>query len=663
MSDSAESPVQGVQRAPAKTPLFQIGRLEVGNLEVLFLLSLVGSAATRFYPFPVIVELILLGLAAGLGVAVTARLMKTAIRQLIWRLRNRLIVAYIFIGVIPVMATFALAAGAAYYLLGQVGAYLVHAELERRLNALDGAAHSLARAPVERREALRERIDGFYRERFPGLEILIADKDRMPPAAPPPTWGEIKGIVVKDGYLYAWARALNGDAQVTLTAPLTRRWLADLTPDLGGVSVIHFPDPSTNRIRSITMKPHPPAPGEDDDPPVVPPAANRFDVDLRAAVAIPVALWESPQSLERSLLAMHSRVSALMRILLLDKQTAGAAESWLVLLAVGFLIAQILSVRTGVSITRRITEAVNALYEGTERVMRGDFSHRIAVRGNEQIAELSSSFNRMTENLEHLLVVAEEKERMQAELEIAREVQKQLFPRSSPGLESLDLRALCNPARMVSGDYYDYQGIGGGCIAIAIGDVAGKGISAALLMATLQSSLRTQLRTAQESAGCGDGVEHNLSPSVLVSRLNVQLYADTAPEKYATFCFAVYNDSTGILTYTNAGHLPPLLVRRGEVSQFEINGMVVGAFPFAKYNESSTKLEQGDLVVFYTDGIVEPENEFGEMFGEDQLKQVLLRSADLNTDQILSAVIDAVGKHTGSPELQDDMTILVMRKS
>ncbi len=260
----------------------------------------------------------------------------------------------------------------------------------------------------------------------------------------------------------------------------------------------------------------------------------------------------------------------------------------------------------------------------------------------------------MTGNMERLLVVEKERERLHAELEIAREVQNQLYPRKVPALESLGLTATCSPARMVSGDYYDYQQVGNHQVATAIGDVAGKGISAALLMATVQSSFRSQLRATS------DGL--TVSTSTLVDHLNQQLYADTTPEKYATFYLGVFDDGSSTLTYPNAGHLPPILVRNGQAQRFEVNGMVVGAFPFARYGESQIRLEPGDLVCFFTDGISEPENPYGEMFGEERLIELLIRNAHLEDSKIIECIMDSVREWTGSDELQDDMTLLLVRK-
>jgi sigma-B regulation protein RsbU (phosphoserine phosphatase) len=217
---------------------------------------------------------------------------------------------------------------------------------------------------------------------------------------------------------------------------------------------------------------------------------------------------------------------------------------------------------------------------------------------------------------------------------------------------------------MVSGDYYDYQLVDGK-LALALGDVAGKGISAALLMATIQAAMRMELRASSEApASSLDNTMNGLrfSTARMVSELNQQLYATTSPEKYATFFFAIYDEATGLLTYTNAGHLQPVLFRDGVATQLEVNGTVVGAFPFSKYEESKLELRSGDLLVCYTDGITEPENEYGEMFGEERLIELVAKNSDRDEAQIIQSVMERVREWTGVPELSDDMTVLLARK-
>ena len=215
---------------------------------------------------------------------------------------------------------------------------------------------------------------------------------------------------------------------------------------------------------------------------------------------------------------------------------------------------------------------------------------------------------------------------------------------------------MCNPARMVSGDYYDFMALPNDALAFAIGDVAGKGISAALLMATIQSTMRTQL-----SANNGDG-PHRFSAAKLVATLNRQLYATTAPEKYATFYFAMYEEATHALTYTNAGHLAPILMRGNDLQMLDSTGTVVGAFPVAVYEEKVIQLERGDVLLAYTDGIVEPENVYGEMFGDERLKDLLIKYQKADSSELIARTMEAVVHWTGAGELQDDMTMVVARR-
>ena len=177
--------------------------------------------------------------------------------------------------------------------------------------------------------------------------------------------------------------------------------------------------------------------------------------------------------------------------------------------------------------------------------------------------------------------------------------------------------------------------------------------------------MRTQLTAGmpvQAAVGATNGGGPRvLSTAELVSQLNKQVYANTSPEKYATFFFGLYDDETRMLTYTNAGHLPPVLMRHGKPELLEVTGTVVGAFPFSPYGEKTIQLRAGDLLVAYTDGIVEPENEYGEAFGDDQLFDLLGRHADRDANDIIARVMEAVELWTGSSELQDDMTVLVAR--
>ena len=612
------------------------------------------------------------------GIAVAIRLAAFAVRRAIWQLRNRLYVTYVFIAFVPIILILILAQLGASFAAQQIGVYLVNSELDRRLKSIQGPARAIMGARASARPEIVARTGFILSDRFPGVEILVRDgaaEHRFPAAStlePPPSgWSRGHGLVVKDGHFYAWDLDTRDDVKALILAPITRTFLLNLVPGLGSIDLVWFPDPLLDPRRPAPRAEAFDNPGAERTagaPPAIPEAANAFDRLVLWATPVPAAVWDSPGASANYLLSVRTRVSTIIGIVFRragDQEPQGLLLLLYVFIAL-FLVVELVSFIIGVSLARTITTAVQALYDGTVRVKEGDLSHRIPVKGNDQLADLAVSFNTMTENLQRLVAVEKERERLHSELEIAREVQDALHPRAVPRLRTLTMTAACNAARIVSGDYYDYQMIGAARAAIAVGDVAGKGISAALLMATIQSSFRTQLRACvQAAAAPGGGALATMtavSTSALVTQLNQQLFDNTAAEKYATFFYAVYDDETGLLTYTNAGHLPPLLVRDGTIQPLEINGMVVGAFPFARYGESAIQTQPGDLIVCFTDGVTEPENEYGEMFGEDRLGQLVLKNHERPEDEIIQSVIDAVGEWTGSPELQDDMTLLLARR-
>ncbi len=571
------------------------------------------------------------------------RLVRRVMRRAIWRLRNRLVVAYLFIAVVPIVLTLTLAGIAAYAIIGQVAVYLVDNELTRRVNFLGGPAENLIRVPPANREVFVTRFAPLIQSRFPEFAILIRDRTevRYPPGAaiesPPPQWKQANGLVVKDKRLYAWAHAQTPEGEITILAPVTHELLSQLIPGLGDVDL----GPYTVQARQSN----------------VPPKQNAFDLEVPFVYPMQIRSWASPDTTLNGYLLVDTRFSAVLGTVFGQRmQWSDTAQTLFVAVAILFLLGELASLIAGIRLSRTITGAVHELYQGTMHVKEGDFSYRIPVQGDDQLAELSSSFNTMTDNLRRLIVVAKENERLQSELEIAREVQAQLFPKAVPSLRGLKLAGVCNPARMVSGDYYDFLSVSDKVVAFAIGDVAGKGISAALLMAAIQSTMRTQL------TGVNGARPARFSTASVVATLNQQLYASTSPEKYATFFFALYDDQAHALTYTNAGHLPPFLQRGGDVLKLEPTGTVVGAFPMARYDEKTVPLEPGDILVAYTDGITEPENVYGEMYGEDRLKDLLLRYAGADTPELIARTMEAVVQWTGSSELQDDMTMLVARR-
>ena len=638
---------------------------KLGRIEKTFIL-LVVLAVVLAYAVPASLVGLLATFAAWIaGFIVAIRLARTGVRKLIWRLRNRLIVAYAFIAMVPIVLILALVLVSTYGLTGQIAIYLINSELDRRTSILKGSAATILETPAERRPEVILRTHDFTQRFFPATEILVREEGeyRYPPSAaisaPPAAWKDANGIIVKDAQLYSWAHARSGKTEVAIMAPLSREFLSTLLTGIGQVN-LDFSE-SGGGLRS--------APAGAAFRARIPPKNNSLDIQVNWGSLVPVMFWNSPGAKNnRGLLLVHTRMSAVLSTLFGNNINLGDMAygqviwgAFLVTVTL-FLIVELVALVIGVSISRTITSAVHELYVGTRRVKDGDFSHRIPVRGNDQLAELGSSFNTMTENLERLIVVAKEKERLQSELEIAREVQFLLFPKNLLGLKSLRLTGVCNPARVVSGDYYDFMRFDSS-VAFAIGDVAGKGISAALLMASIQSTMRMQLTAEVPSMAGNGGPPHHLSTATMVSRLNKLLYANTSPDKNATIYFDLNDETTHTLTYTNAGHLQPILLRQGVPELLEVTGTVVGAFPFSLYEERNIQLASGDVLVAYTDGMIEPENEYGEMFGEQRLTDLLSKNVDRDSPEIIARTMEAVLQWSGdAAELSDDMTMLVARR-
>ncbi len=595
-------------------------------------------------------------------------------RKTLWSLRNRLLFVYGLFGALPLLLILTLVAIGSYFFMNELAVYLASSELERRLQGVDEAVDAIRRQPVESRATAGPEIAKAFRRFLPGVVIQVRDSSgehRFPADAAPFTvpakWKDARGLVVVNGHFYGWCHAVHPDSEITAMVPLTERFIQNLVPHLGQISLIEGHDPPVKSLRTKPAASLQSKKEDDPDPKLravpLPPALSRLDIPVTIVSTQPHDHLESPNESFNGLLLVRSRPSAVLGSFFSGTETVREVLfDLLIAISILFLIVELIAVWIGVSLSRRITGAVNQLYEGTRRVIRGDFRHRIPVRDHDQLADLAQSFNQMTGNLERLLVIEKEKERLQTEVEIAREVQGQLYPKAAPPVCGLKLTVRCDPARMVSGDYYDYVQTSHDKMVFAIGDVAGKGISAALLMATLQAALRAQVSAYApiRETTCAD--DPQIDCSKLVSKLNRQIYAHTAPEKYATFFFAVFDEASSSLTYTNAGHLSPLLFRGDQVISLDSNGTVVGAFPFAKYDESCLNMDHNDLLVCYTDGITEPENAYGEMFGEERLISLVQKHRHADDNQIVDLILDAVRSWTGSPELHDDMTLLLARQ-
>ena len=420
-----------------------------------------------------------------------------------------------------------------------------------------------------------------------------------------------------------------------------------------------------------------------------PEARNLLDLRVRFLSTIPVVNWDTGQT-DNAPIEVVSRPSRLYRALFGASLGGRILRIGMIVLCLLFAAIEALALWMATRLSRTVTASVTDLYEATQRIDRGDFRHRIGVERDDQMAELSRSFNTMTGSLERLLKEQQEKERLQNELSIAQEVQANLFPRSEMNLPTLELHGVCRPARAVSGDYYDFlvfddvvgepgrpSGVG-----IALGDISGKGISAALLMATLHSAVRAYRLASEEllldGAAAGDlalragsdggtgrangGTELLESPGRILALLNRHLYRSTQPEKYATLFLAHYDALSARLTYSTAGQPPPLVLRvDGSIRRLDCGGTVVGLMDGMEYDQETIVMGSGDIMVAYSDGVTEPENDFGD-FGEDRMMEVVRRYRHEPLHVISSQVMQALDAWIGAEEQPDDITLVLARQ-
>ena len=631
--------------------------------------------------------------------------------KMLWRLRNRLIVTYVFIGVIPVVLLVVLALGSLYLFAGQFATFIVTTRINSELESLDASnsafAHALAMEiqngrslPLDAPQALRQASsDKEWRDRqvFAWLNRKIILESLPPgvtpssPSFPSPVKLPFRNIVRDHNKLFLRAAETistqHGNLTVLSSEPLDQHLLEELSADLGEVTL--FASGLNLRRRQATTS-RSDTSGTDleldtknvalvqpDVAGSVPPATRSLDREVSFLTSLYVMDWETGDPSKPAAVSVRTRFSKLYdRLFAAAGHFAPTVESALFFVAIVFGIIELFALFIGTRLTRTVTGAVAHLYNATTHVNRGDLSYRIPVKSKDQLATLAHSFNSMAASLENLLEEQRQKQRLENELLIAQEVQAQLFPHSTSGLAALEVHGFCRPARTVSGDYYDFLAVDSDRLILAVGDVSGKGISAALLMATIHSAVRAYsmegMPGSREAATVATGTGSSLllasslpatevSPAALLSLLNHQLYESTPMEKYATLFMGIYGGSDGRLTYSNGGHLPPIVLSEdGSIRRLDRGGMVVGLFDDTSYEEASVQLHKGEIFLAYSDGVTEPENEFGE-FGEERLIELVWKNRHLPLVKICEIVTAAVDDWIGDNEQPDDVTLVLAR--
>ncbi len=624
-------------------------------------------------------------------------------RRLMWRLRNRLIVTYVFIGVIPVVLLLGMAALASFMFAGQFAIFLATSDLESELKAVQSANSGMASGLAARlrrgESASPEALQSFVpsERMFPSRQVtvwyrgkaVVAPPGARPVSPPPSDEDELRAVAVDHGQFYLRAlRTLPVGADkliVISSVPLNQEMLGTVIARIGEVTLSktvtvrgeHGAEIPAGTFGGST------SPGElvpaQTELTVkagkLPPQRNRFDYSVLFLGPFPILHWETGQH-DNLVMMITTRPSLLYgRLAASFGENASKFIGALIGIAIALAIVELMALVIGIRLTRTMTRSVAELYKATQHVNKGDFRHRIPVKTQDQLAALETSFKSMTESLEKLLAEQKEKQRMENELAIAHEVQSQLFPHQVSELRALEVHGLCRPARTVSGDYYDFLPLGPEKLALAVGDISGKGISAALLMATIHSAVRAytleRVPALAAATAAGDPAmlgavpfaaqDGELSPATLMAMLNRQLYGSTPAEKYATLWLGIYDGATRKLTYCNAGHLPPIIYGRdGSLRRLDCGGTVIGLFGGLTYQEAQIELRAGEMLLAYSDGVTEPENEFGE-FGEKRLVELVHENLDLPLARISDAVIAAVNDWIGGAEQPDDVTLVLAR--
>ncbi len=302
-----------------------------------------------------------------------------------------------------------------------------------------------------------------------------------------------------------------------------------------------------------------------------------------------------------------------------------------------------------IPLSGRMTRSLSVLTKGVERLSRGDLEARVPVRSKNEFGALAAAFNQMASDLAEQQKQLVEQERLQKEVEMCRRIQEVLLPREPLKVGFAEARGISIPARQVGGDFFNYFVLPEGDVAVLMGDVSGKGVPAALLMANLQARLQARLQ-----------VERNLAR--LAHEIDVEVNRQTEPQTFATLFMGIISRDGRMLRWVNAGHNPQyVLGADGRVQVLNATGKPIGLLPGDGFEEHEVDLFAGDFLFLYTDGLVEAENPKGEEFGTQRLEAILMKEREFNSDQIVTDIVEAVSKHRAGTEAGDDATLLALK--
>ncbi len=693
------------------------GRLLVLGAAIKILLFAVRLA---FGPGPVLLDAIdtlgSLALIAGVGYFLY-RLAMRAKRRLLWRVRRKLILSYVFIGFVPALLIVAFFVVSGLLLILNFGSYLVRSGLDDVAEEARFIAETTVRdlelappsTPVQ--QVLDEEEAGLAAGYPDGSIALVPTGSEAAGAAPAasPGEGESKALGVPamavgrwfytepPTVLPAWvgssgraglfaasisASALGEPRKESMivvraialpSGPLPRYAVIVDVPVTESLKA-KLRDATSVKLGQVSVSP--PSPGSDKQAlPMVgrwqAPLAGGRDAPAEAAPEptqksrrVWVALLEytdwstgwtgdMTMAIEVNIADIYDRISA--------GQVRGGFVYFIILgiIATLFLIIEFAALVMGLMLAKSITGSVHQLFTGTERARQGDFGHKIAVVTRDQMGELAESFNQMTTSIEDLMRQAEEKRRLEEELRIARAIQMSLLPQGHLSIPGMAITALCVPAREVGGDYYDLLPLGDRRYGLLIADVSGKGTSAAFYMAELKGLMLSLSRIHR-------------SPRELLINANRIISDHLDSRSFITMIYAVIDLASETMTYARAGHTP-LIVRAGDgdgravVKVLAPDGMVLGVRIdrgelFERLLvEQTLPLGHGDLLLFFTDGISEAMNANSDCFGELRLARLVEEHGDVAPEELRERILREIQAFVGDAPQHDDMTMILLK--
>ena len=586
--------------------------------------------------------------------------------RLLWKVRNRILASFVFVGIVPLCLALLISVTIGWFLIGAMGTNLTKRHFQSTTDQLSHLSQdvelALYQADKEAGLPFVEAINKVVQtnQELQGLAVGIFERDgvgaRRLYAWPPnriadklPEWAARSDYAgaVRDstdrGIINEFRAVSDIDVDgrqlfVLTSVPIDQIYQNRVWED-AGVLLTSSPFLFDQRSPKTAWTPLPWGLGE---------------FKLPWGTMYSWIDWEQNEPQGDLITGMMDPARIIADTMSMEADVVQIVSAALVGLCTVLAGVEFVSFLIGLIISRRITSAVHSLSRATQAIRSGRLDYRIETQRNDQLDELSRSFNDMAGSIEVLLNQVRDKHRIEAELEMAREVQARFLPGSPPENGRLELAATWHPARMVSGDYYDFIVHDNRVIDIVVADISGKGMSAALMMAGLQSALRSHSMIG----------ENDLAPgrvSRLVDRLNQHLCLNSAPDKFATMFICSYDIHTSLMTYTCAGHNPPYLYRDDTRRELTVGGCPIGMFTEWEYEEETIAIEPKDLLVIYTDGITEAQNTHQEEFGEERLGAEIENSRELACEEIQDRILAAVRDFSHGAEQFDDQTVVVGR--